>query len=185
MNDVLQQEQETYQAYVSIIIPRSPELAEEYGKIQYYGALDFKTDEYLVLTLNSLSTPMALPVAEVLDIASEQLVILDGSSMMYEENFDFSTLSPTDRFRTILLLKQNQEYFVDLLSPSQHYPEYIFSIISNLNRYIMMGYYSEWFGYGTTRLNTPDERKLEFYPLSWKQVGYPGPSLGYRALRNP
>lgn len=185
MNDVVQQAQETYQAYVSIIIPRSTELAEEYGKVQYFGALDFKTDEYLVLTLNSLYTPMAIPVAEVLDIASEQLVILDEKSMMYKENITFAKLIPNDRFRTIILLKQNQEYFIDLLSPSQSYPEYIFSVISNLNRYIMMGYYSEWFGYGSTRLNAPDDRKLEFYPLSWKQVGYPGPSLGYRELRNP
>ncbi len=47
----------------------------------------------------------------------------------------------------------------------------------------MMGYYSEWSGYGTTRLNKPNQRILEYNPISWKQVGYPGPSLGYHALR--
>lgn len=185
MNDSLQQTKTTYQAYVSMIIPRSPELGEEYGKIQYFGALDFQTDEYLILTLNSLYTPMAIPVAEVLDIASEQLIMVDGYRILYPAGITFVELSTSDRFRTIILLKQNQEYFIDLLSPSEKDPEYLLSIISNLNRYIMMGYYSEWFGYGTTRLNAPDQRKLEFYPPSWKQVGYPGPSLGYRALRNP
>lgn len=48
----------------------------------------------------------------------------------------------------------------------------------------MMGYYSEWYGYGSTRLNEPNQRVLEFYPFSWKQIGYPGPSLGYHALRS-
>ena len=48
----------------------------------------------------------------------------------------------------------------------------------------MMGYYSEWSGYGSTRLDEPNQRKLEYYPISWKQVGYPGPSLGYHALRS-
>ena len=47
----------------------------------------------------------------------------------------------------------------------------------------MLGYYSEWFGYGTTRMNKPNERVFEFAPISWKQIGYPGPSLGYHALR--
>lgn len=47
----------------------------------------------------------------------------------------------------------------------------------------MFGYYSEWSGYGTTRLAPPNERKFEYAPISWKQVEYPGPSLGYHALR--
>jgi hypothetical protein len=58
------------------------------------------------------------------------------------------------------------------------------SAISMLDTYTLMGYYSEWSGYGTTKLNPPELRVLEFKPLSWLQIGYPGPSLGYRALRN-
>lgn len=108
----------TFQAYVDAVIPRSPRLAEEYGKIQYFGALDLHTDEYLILTLNHNSISWA---------ESE----------------------------------------------------------SALNRITMMGYYSEWSGYGSTRLEKPDQRRLEFFPISWKQVGYPGPSLGYRAFRKP
>ena len=107
--------QETFKAFVDAIIPRSPGLAQEYGKIQYFGALDFQTDEYLILSLNSYDIP--------------------------------------------------------------------FNITGSLNRFTMMGYYSEWYGYGSTRLEVPDQRRLEYFPLSWQQVGYPGPSLGYRALR--
>ncbi|RDU21956.1 hypothetical protein [Anaerosacchariphilus polymeriproducens] len=50
---------------------------------------------------------------------------------------------------------------------------------SSLIRFTMLGYYSEWFGYGTTRLNNPNQRILEFYPLSWEQVDYPGPAFSY------
>jgi hypothetical protein len=132
--------EEIFRAFADAIIPRSPELAEEYGKVQYFGALDLHTDEYLILSLNSYYIPIAKTTAEALDLASEQLVILSGD-------------------------------------------ELILSAISALNRFTMMGYYSEWSGYGSTRLAAPDQRILEFYPLSWEQVGYPGPSLGYRALR--
>jgi hypothetical protein len=106
--------QETLKAFVDAIIPRSPGLAEEYGKIQYFGALDLHTYEYLIMTLSSYSIPLTNPLAV---------------------------------------------------------------------RFVMMGYYSEWSGYGSTRLEEPAQRRLEYNPLSWKQVGYPGPSLGYRALR--
>ena len=123
--------------FVDAIIPRSPGLAEEYGKIQYFGALDLHTNEYMILSLNSYYIPLAKPVAEMLDIAFEQ----------FQDN-----------------------------------PGFILSN-STLNRFTMMGYYSEWSGYGSTRLDAPGQRRLEYYPLSWDQVGYPGPSLGYRALR--
>ncbi|MBN7772467.1 hypothetical protein [Clostridium aminobutyricum] len=185
ISDFSQHTQETFKAFVDAIIPRSPKLAEKYGKIQYFGALDLHTDEYMILSLNSHYIPLAKPVAEVLDIVSEQLVILDRNSSMYPEGGTFAALIPSDRFRALMLLEQNKDYFIDLLTPSQYYPAYLFSVISNLNRFTMMGYYSEWSGYGSTRLNAPDQRKLEFFPLSWKQVGYPGPSLGYRSLRNP
>lgn len=48
-----------------------------------------------------------------------------------------------------------------------------------LSKLTMRGYYSEWYGYGSTRLNNLNQRILESYPLSWEQAGYPGPSLSY------
>ena len=107
----IQQAQDTFKAFVDAIIPRTPRLAEVYGEIMFYGALDFLTYEFLILSLNNYHIPL-------------------------EE--------------------------------------------SSLNRLTMMGYYSEWFGYGSTRLEEPNQRVLEFSPSSWTQVGYPGPSFSYR-----
>lgn len=186
IDDASRHTEDTFQAFVDAVVPRSPELAEEYGKIQYFGALDLHTDEYMVLSLNSYYIPLAEAMAEALDIASEQLTVLDGDNQLFRmspEGVMFASLDPIDRFRALTLLEQNQLYFAELMAPLLNDPGLILSAMGMLNRFTMMGYYSEWSGYGSTRLDAPDRRRLEFYPLSWKQVGYPGPSLGYRALR--
>ena len=95
----------------------------------------------------------------------------------------FAAIDHSDRFRALTLLEQLNTYLADLPIPFQGNPELILYTTSSLNRFTMMGYYSEWSGYGSTRLESPNQRKLEYHPLSWKQIGYPGPSLGYRALR--
>jgi len=184
----LKRTQETFQALVDAIIPRTPGLAEEYGRIQFFGALDLHTDEYITLSLNYYYIPLAEPMAEMLDVAAEQLVIMDGNNRLV--NFSrfmggsaFAAIDPSDRFRALTLLEQQNSYLADLPIPFQDDPELILYTTSSLNQFTMMGYYSEWSGYGSTRLETPNQRILEYYPLSWKQVGYPGPSLGYRALR--
>ena len=46
------------------------------------------------------------------------------------------------------------------------------------------GYYTEWSGYGDTKMNTPSEREVQVDPgevQSRVQTGYPGPSDGYAA----
>ncbi|HEX3075393.1 MAG TPA: hypothetical protein VHQ24_00840, partial [Lachnospiraceae bacterium] len=77
----------------------------------------------------------------------------------------FSSLEPSDRLLAINLIKEEE-----LAQPLNQV-----SIIDTLIRYTMMGYYSEWYGYGTTRLEEPNRRVFEFMPLSWQQVGYSGP----------
>jgi len=180
--------QETFQAYVDAVIPRTPGLAEEFGRIQFFGALNLHTDEYVMLSLNYYYIPMAEPTAEMLDVAAEQLVIMDANKSLV--NFSrfmggsaFAAIDHNDRFRAITLLEQLNIYLADLPIPFQGNSELILYTTSSLNRFTMMGYYSEWSGYGSTRLASPNQRKLEYYPLSWKQIGYPGPSLGYRVLR--
>jgi hypothetical protein len=81
------------------------------------------------------------------------------------------------------MLEHLQVNPAELPVPYQNNPILVISIITVLIRFAMMGYYSEWAGYGSTRLYSPNERELENHPISWKQTGYPGPSLGYRALR--
>ncbi len=185
-NNSMQYTRNTFKALVDAIIPRTPELAEEYGRIQYFGALDLHTYEFIILTLNNYYTPLANSTAELLDEAAEQVVFMEEPERLF--NFSrlsgggtFAALSPSNQFRALTLLEQG--YLEDL--PIVFYDNQGFVLSANiiLNRNTMLGYYSEWFGYGTTRLETPNQRILEFYPLSWQQIGYPGPSLGYRALR--
>jgi hypothetical protein len=187
-DNAIQRTQDTFKAFVDAVIPRSPMLAKEFGEIQYFGALDFNTDEYLIMTLDHYYIPLAIPTAEMLDVVAEQLVFMGGNNRLFNylrfpRGGIFAALSPEDRFRALTLLEQVDVNLADLPVPYLDNSGLVLSISSVLNRYTMMGYYSEWYGYGTTRLLSPNQRKLEFYPLSWSQVGYPGPSLGYRTLR--
>lgn len=176
---------DTLKAFADAIIPRSPGLAEQYGRVQYYGALDLYTAEYLIMSLGSLAVPSAIPAAEILNVAAEQFLYGKGDNRgpFSSDRKFFLNLTPAERFQVIDLLLQPEgiAYFPALM---QMEPEYVISVISSLNRLIMMGYYSEWPGYGSTRLFPPDQRILEHYPVSWEQIGYPGPSLGYRVSKS-
>ncbi len=158
--DMTEQLEIPYQYFVNEIIPRTPELADTYGMIQYYGALDSQIDEYLIMNLDSLETPLAIPVAELLNAAYSDSGVLVSPEVLPE-------LAGTG----------------NLPQPFRNNQGLIVSTVHTLVTWTMMGYYSEWAGYGSTRLETPDQRVLEYAPISWSQIGYPGPSLGYRGLR--
>lgn len=186
--NVSQATQDTFMAYVDGVIPRTPGLAEEYGRIQYFGALDSYTNEYVIYTLNYNDIPLANEVAQLLDLAGERLLMAETYNNqvnfpLYPAEGTFASLSDVNRFRALSYLEQNSEYVSGLPEILAEKPGLVRTINSTLSRYTMLGYYSEWPGYGNTRLNPPLERILEFYPLSWQQIEYPGPSLGYRALR--
>jgi hypothetical protein len=155
---------DTFEALSDAVIPQSPGLAEEYGIVQFYGALDQATDEYMILNL----VPFAEQTAETLTIVAGQLL---------------SRFMAGDRLLIIDRLRQGRVNTTELPIPFRNNPQLVMSVTKSLVAAAMMGYYSEWFGYGTTRLDAPDNRRLEYYPISWEQIGYPGPSLGYRALR--
>ncbi|MEY8353473.1 hypothetical protein AALB39_08965 [Lachnospiraceae bacterium 54-53] len=177
---------DTFKAFADAMIPRSPDLAEQYGRIQYYGALDLFTYEYLILSLDSLAIPLAIPTAQILNIAAKQFLYEKDENPEESDLFDgklFSGLSPSERLLAAGLLLQPDGflYFPALDQISQ---EDIYPVIPSLNKLALMGYYSEWSGYGLTRLNPPGQRTLEHFPVSWDQIGYPGPSLGYRVSRS-
>lgn len=187
-NDLLQYIRQTFQAYVDAVIPRSPVLAEVYGYVQYYGALDLQIEDYMIYTLNYYDIPLANPTAVMLNTIAEQVVAMNLNNELVDysrvsEGEIFAALSPIDRFLVLTLLQRLEVNLADLPMPYQNNPNLVLSIMSALERFVMLGYYSEWAGYGSTRLETPSQRILEYYPISWMQVGYPGPSLGYRALR--
>lgn len=174
----------TFMALVDSIIPRTPLLAELYGEVLFYGALDLYTDEYMVMMLNYYAIPLGALTAEMLNISAKEYIEIQGI-----ENNDspqntelFAQLTLIERYQALMLLDQIDVYFTDVLT-FQEYPALI-SIASSINRFTMLGYYSEWYGYGTTRLEQPNNRRLQFHPISWEQIGYPGPSLSYIAYVN-
>ena len=169
----------TFQALVDAIIPRTPALAQEYGRIQYYGALDQQVELFLINELEHYPVPMALPVAEILDATASIWRTMQG----YYGHVSFAMLSPLERLNVLGLLRREQQTPEIIAIVSKVDSGLWRTALSMLDTYTLMGYYSEWFGYGTTRLKPPEERVLEFKPISWQQVGYPGPSLGYRVLR--
>lgn len=169
----------TYQALVDAIIPQTPRLAQAYGEIQYYGALDLQVDQFLIYELDRYPVPLALPIAEILNTAA----LLWQTNQGYYEPVSFDMMSPIERLSVLEMLSQEEPAPEILSIVSQVDTELWRSAITMLDTYTLMGYYSEWSGYGTTKLNPPGERVLELKPISWQQIGYPGPSLGYRVLR--
>ncbi|UUZ79626.1 hypothetical protein LJK88_31575 [Paenibacillus sp. P26] len=95
----------------------------------------------------------------------------------------FAQLAPVDRIRTLAMLEQLDVDLGDLPPPYRDDGGFVTYMVNYLTYATMFGNYSEWSAYGTTRTATPAERRLEYFPLSWRQVGYPGAAKGYRALR--
>lgn len=131
--------------------------------------------------------PLSYPTAIMLDVAATQLVNSHQVKAFPQSQFPggrmFSHLSRQDRIR-ILSTLENLEIDLYLLpSPFQNNAGLIKYVVDALNRFSMFGYYSEWPAYGSTRLYPPNDRRLEFFPWNWLQVGYPGVSLGYRDFR--
>ncbi|MFD2192625.1 hypothetical protein D8M05_05225 [Oceanobacillus bengalensis] len=151
--------------------------------------LIYGLDHYIAIQeqLHHITLPLAYPTAIMLDEAATQLVNTGRAQASPQIQFPgggmFSRLSREDRIQTLSAL-ENLAFDLYLLpSPFQNNGGLIKHVIDALNRFAMFGYYSEWPAYGTTRLYPPDDRRLEFFPWGWQQVGYPGVSLGYRDFR--
>jgi hypothetical protein len=95
----------------------------------------------------------------------------------------FTILFPEDRIRTIEIIDQINLDLGKLPPPYQNNPGLIKQVVAALPGMTMFGFYSEWPGYGSTRLFVPEYRRLEDFPHAWLQVGYPGPAYGYRDFR--
>lgn len=176
----------TLMAFVDAVIPST------------LGALDLRMDDYLIWSLDHLtsiqgewglqSIPLSAPTAVILDIAANELIRSDGtihSSHLFNspDGGPFAALSPDDRFAAINLLENFQVDLQTLPLPYRNNIGLVKFIISNLHQMVMMGYYSEWFAFGATRFNPPENRHLRNQYITWHFVNYPGPSVGYRAHR--
>jgi hypothetical protein len=197
-NAPLPQTKATFKALVDALIPRSPELAEIKGSIQSVGGIDLHADEYLIWSLNyelsinilgkTFNVNLANATAEMLNIVARQLIDRGENGKPVKpylgpEEGIFAALEPYDRLRAIRLLEKLEVDLASLPIPFRNNSGFVLTIAGVLAIHVIDGYYTEWSGLGATRLETPEQRKIEDFPISWQQVGYPGPSKGYHALR--
>ncbi|GEL76882.1 hypothetical protein [Tenuibacillus multivorans] len=185
--------QATFQALTDALVPES----EQHGYGPHIGSADMGVHEYIIYGLNHYISiqqqldrciiPLAYPTAIMLDVAAIQLVNAQqaqpSSQSLFPKGRMFSYLSRKDRVRTLSVLENLNLDLYLLPSPYKNNSGLVKHVVDVLNRFSLFGYYSEWPAYGTTRLFPPDYRRLEFFPLCWQQVGYPGVSLGYRDFR--
>jgi hypothetical protein len=196
--NTLPQTKTAFKALTGSIIPNTYELTEKQAPLYAIGALDLHTSEYLICTLDhyvslklilkNFNIYLANATAEMLNIAARQLISTGGNEKPINpavptEQGIFAALEATDRCRTIILLEQLKVDLTSLPVPFRHNPGIVLAMVSIITVLATAGYYSEWSGYGSTRLAPPGKRKIEHLPTGWKQIGYPGPSKGYHALR--
>lgn len=164
----------------------------------HYLASDLNVHEYVIYSLNHLITihesfnmtpvSLAYPTAQLLDSGASQLLVAglvqaDTPEKVHAEGGAFSRLSRLDRVRVLAALEELDVDVQALPPPYTGNGGLVKYVVDSLNQFSLFGYYSEWSGYGSTRLLPPDQRRLEFFPLSWQKVGYPGVSLGHRDFR--
>lgn len=176
----------TFMAFADVIIPAT------------LGALDLRLDDYIDWTLNHYVSiqgewgvkiaKLSSQTARILDLSAYQLIVsgkmkgpLDYS--IYPDGGPFAALSSDDRLEAIALLENLQVDLEVLPSPFRNNAGLIKNVVAALHQMVTFGYYSEWFSLGSTRLAYPENHRFERQPLVWKSLEYPGPSLGYKAIR--
>lgn len=197
-NNTSPQTKAVFKALADSIVPRTDKFAENPSSLHAIGALDVHTDEYpiyslehyaaLRIMLRNFNIYLANATAEMLNTAARQLIAAGENGQPVNPAVEsaegtFAALGATDRCRAIALLEQLRMDLTSLPVPFRNNPWIVLDLVSILTMLNTTGYYSEWSGYGSTRLEAPEKRVIEHFPAGWRQVGYPGPSQGYHALR--
>lgn len=158
---------------------------------------DGLTYEYVIAVLNqSLPSPMnqgenipfSKSTANLLDIAAFQFISTGKTNCcchtcLFPRKGIFASLKRFERLMAIDLLERLAIPLGSLPEPFTNNPGLTQSMKNTLTQLTLLGYYSEWPGYGSTRLNRPDFRCIEYFPIGWIQTNYPGPAFGYRNIR--
>jgi hypothetical protein len=188
----------TFQSLVHAIIPPHLRYKDYLGTVQVAGAQELHVYEYVIWILDhSIALPvkdqlnlgsMSKSTAELLDVGATQLI--QNGQILYPLNVTafpcggpFAALSPIDRLRAITLIERLDINLENLSIPYKNNPGLVRNMMDVLNELPIFGHYSEWTAYGTTRLFSPEYRRVEYFPLGWFQTQYPGPSFGYRDFR--
>jgi hypothetical protein len=159
--------------------------------------MDGMTYEYVIAVLNqSLPSPMkqggnppfSKSTANLLDLAAFQLTRKGNATCFYHTypfpwKWIFANLKRFERLMAIDMLERLEVPLGSLPEPFTNNPGLTQSMKNTLTQLTLLGYYSEWPGYGSTRLERPDFRCIEYFPIGWIQTNYPGPAFGYRNIR--
>jgi hypothetical protein len=179
----------TFQALTDAIVPGSP--GDPGGlDCQVEEFVIWQLDHFLALNVGFTQTrlPLASPTALMLDAASAPVMAsLQSQGFCPSPCFPggglFASLPRKERIRTLSMLEKADFDLGSLPAPFTYNAGLVQSVSLMLSTLPVFGFYSEWYGYGNTRLATPDYRRMECFPPGWSQVEYPGPALGYRDLR--
>ncbi len=138
--------------------------------------------------LNLVNGSMSKSTAELLDKGAEQLILTGQiqyplNQYAFPGGGHFTMLSPIDRLRAITLIEQLEINLDALNLPYKNNPGLIRNMMDVLNQLTQNGHYSEWPAYETTRLFSPEYRRVEYFPPGWIQTQYPGTSKAYRDFR--
>jgi hypothetical protein len=190
----------TFRSLVEAIIPPHLKQKDYIGTVPVAGAQELHVYEYVIWILDhSIAFPvkeqlklvngsMSKSTAELLDAGAARLIqtgqILNPLNVtVYPSGGSFSALSPIDRLRAITLIERLDINLGNLSIPYKNNPGLVRNMMDVLNELPMFGHHSEWTAYGTTRLFSPEYRRVEYFPPGWFQAQYPGPSFGYRDFR--
>lgn len=181
----------TYNALADAIVPVTPWLANEAGAAYLAGGAEWDVGQLLISMLDQLRPAdggLPLATALLLDTGANWLIATGQATAplnpcAFPAGGPFAQLCREDRIRVLALLEQLALDPATLPPPYRDAPWLVPVTVDGLNRAAVMGFYSEWPGYGTTRPLPQQERELQFFPPGWCQARYPGTSKGYRALR--
>lgn len=166
-----------------------PAVVSDYTDLDVHSYLIDALDNYVSvqMQLNQKTLVLSYPTALMLDIAATELLrsnrITDSFYPTFEVERTFAYISKTNRLKTLTALENLEIDLFLLPNPFKNDGGLVKHVVDALNRFALFGFYSEWSAYGSTRFLPPQARQLEFFPWSWKQVGYPGVAYGYRDFR--
>lgn len=157
----------TFQAVVHAIFQKEQgRLAQKFSIHGYIISVLDLTLPHSILKKQTLSKS----TAQVLDAAAIQLVWsgqmeCPSHVWFYPSVGAFAALSCNDQLKAIDLLERLEINIEYLPEPYKNNPGLVQSIKNTLYQLAMLGFYSEWTGYGTSCFYPPDDRRLEYIPL--------------------
>jgi hypothetical protein len=185
----------TYQALVDAIIPPTgmcsgiePTAGAVQLGVDRYVALDLDHSQFVPAGTGRKPMPLSWSTSQLLDVGALELlrrgmVRCPLNATCFPGGGWFAALARIDRLRALALLDRVEVPLHLLPPPFTNNPGMVQTIVDSFHQLTMFGYYSEWPGYGTTRLLPPECRRVEETSPAWGAVGYPGPAFGYRELR--